>query len=245
MVKILYKWYRSCLNLVYPLKCFVCNSPISTEESQSEFLCPQCSLKIKFITSPICEKCGRPIAQSSNFKICSECNKKQKIFFDRAFSVAIYEGVWKELIHLFKYSKNDYLDKFLSGFLVELIHKNPFLKETDVIIPVPLYWQDKWRRGYNQTHLLACEVSKTTNISLGINLIKHKKIPSQTTLSGKERLKNVKKAFKLKNYKILENKKILLIDDVFTTGSTVNECSKVLRGAKVKSINVITLACSC
>ncbi len=138
------------------------------------------------------------------------------------------------------------LDKFLAGFLVELIRKNPSLKESDLIIPVPLHWQDEWRRGYNQTYLLAYQISRMTGIPILANrLIKYKKIPSQTTLSGKERFKNVKGAFKVKNSKILEDKKVLLIDDVFTTGSTVNECAKVLRKAKVRQVDIITFACSC
>ena len=216
-------------------------------------MCPICFSRIKFIIPPVCEKCGRPAYSRpyvgtggpSNSLLCPECNKKHNIFFDRAFSVALYEGVWKELIHLFKYGKNDCLDKFLAGFLIELIRKNSSLKESDLIIPVPLHWQERWRRSYDQTYLLAYEVSRMTNIPVCVDkLIKHKKIPSQTTLSGKERLKNVKGAFKINNPKILRDKKILLIDDVFTTGSTVNECTKELRKAKVRRVDVITLTCS-
>jgi competence protein ComFC len=242
VVKIPNKWYRYCVNLIYPLKCVVCNLPISLEELKSEFLCSFCLKKIKFIIPPVCEKCGRP----SNSPICSECNKKHNFSFEKAFSVALYEGIWKELIHLFKYNKNDRLDKFLAEFLVELILNNPYLKESDSIIPVPLHRWDRWKRGYNQTHLLAYWVSSMTGIPIWANnLIKHKKIPSQTTLSGKDRLKNIKGAFIVKKPKILKNKKVLLIDDVFTTGSTVNECSKVLLEAKASQVNVITLACSC
>ena len=241
MVKVLGEWYKSWVGTIYPLKCVVCNSSIPLKEIRSEFLCSDCFPQIKFVLEPACEKCGRP----SHSRICSECNKKHKLFFDRAFSVAIYEGIWKELIHLFKYGKNDCLDKFLAEFLVELIRKNPSFKKPDLIIPVPLYWQDKWRRGYNQTYLLAYQVSKMTSIPILANtLVKHKKIPSQTALSGKERLKNVKGAFRVNNFKILGDKKVLLIDDVFTTGSTVNECAKVLKEGKVKKVDVITLACS-
>ena len=250
MVKILHKWYRSCVNLIYPLECVVCHLPISMEELKSEFLCPTCFTKIKFITNPICGKCGRPVFQSvdtpSKRKFCPECNNKKYHFcFDRAFSVAIYEGVWKELIHIFKYSKNDYLDKFLSEFLIELIHKESSLKEFDLLIPVPMYWRDKLRREHNHTHLLSSQISKITGIPLLTNvLIKCKRIPSQTSLPGKERLKNVKGAFSVKNTLILKDKKVLLVDDVFTTGSTVNECAKMLRKAKARQVSVITLDCS-
>jgi competence protein ComFC len=242
VVEIIRKFSKSCINLIYPPKCVVCNSSLPAEESNNEYLCSGCFGKIKFVIHPICEKCGR----LSNSLICSKCNKKPKLFFNRAFHVAVYDGVFKELIHLFKYSKNDYLDRFLAGFLAETILKNQFLKESDFIVPVPLHWQEKWRRGYNQTELLACEVSKKTRMPVLSNrLVKHRKIFSQTMLSGKERLKNVKGAFKVKNSAILRNKKILLVDDVFTTGATVNECARQLQKAKVKQINIITLACSC
>jgi len=239
--EIIRKFCRSYINLIYPLKCVVCNSLFSAEESNNEYICSGCFKKIKFVITSICEKCGRP----SNSAICSKCNRNSKIFFNKAFHVAIYDGVFKELIHLFKYSKNDYLDRFLAGFFTEIIFQKPFLKESDFIVPVPLHWHEKLKRGYNQTELLACEVSKKTGIPVLSNkLIKHKNIFSQTALLGRERLKNIKGAFKVKNPGILENKKILLIDDVFTTGATANECAKELRKAKVKQINIITLACS-
>ncbi len=188
------------------------------------------------------KKCGRP----SNSPICLQCNKKPKLFFDRVFPVAIYGVVLKGLVHFFKYKKIDYLDRFLAGFLIEKIAENDDLKDVDFIIPVPMHWFDKFRRGYNQTELLACEISKTIKVPiLSDILVKHKRTVSQTTLSTKERVKNIKGAFKVKNPEILEGKKVLLIDDVFTTGATLNECSKMLRGAKVKHINALTLACIC
>lgn len=242
MIEILRKWYRACISFIYPLKCIVCNLSIPLEEINNEFLCSRCLAKIRFIMPPLCQKCGKP----SNSNICFECNTKHNIFFDRAFSIAVYEDVWKELIHLFKYNNNDYLDGFLASFLTKLIYENPFLKESDLIIPVPLYWQDRLKRGYNQTYLLACQISRNTDIPVCVEkLIKYKKTPSQTKLSRRERINNIKGIFKLKNHKILENKKIILIDDVFTTGSTVNECARMLREAKAKCVNVITLACSC
>ncbi|MDD5454690.1 MAG: ComF family protein [Candidatus Ratteibacteria bacterium] len=152
----------------------------------------------------------------------------------------------RELIHLFKYKKNDYLDKFLAGFLIEKILRGDDLKNADFIVPVPMHMFDKFKRGYNQTELLACQVSKIVGIPmLSDRLIKHKRIPSQTALSTEERFKNVKDAFTIKNSKILEGKTILLIDDIFTTGATLNECSKILRRAKVRHVNALTLACVC
>ncbi len=150
------------------------------------------------------------------------------------------------MIHLFKYGKNDYLDRLLAGFLIKKISESDDLKDIDFILPVPMHRFDKFKRGYNQTELLAREISKKIGVPiLSDRLMKCKRTPSQTTLSVKQRVKNVKDAFRVKNPEILENKNILLLDDVFTTGSTVNECAKEIRKARVKQINVITLACSC
>lgn len=158
----------------------------------------------------------------------------------------MYEDVFRELIHLFKYKRSDYLDNFLAEFLIRKILENDDFKNTDFIVPVPMHWFDKFRRGYNQAELLALRIGKIIGKPiLSDGLIKYKRIPSQTTLSMQKRIKNVKGAFKLKNSKILEGRKILLIDDVFTTGATLNECSKTLRFAKVKQINALTLACVC
>ncbi len=240
--KIFRKWVRFCLNIVYPLKCFACGLYLPVKEPGNEYICPDCFKKIKFITCSVCERCGRP----SNSPICLQCNKNPEIFFDRIFPVAMYEDVLRELIHVFKYKKSDYLDKFLAGFLVEKILESDGLKNVDFIVPVPMHWFDKLRRGYNQTELLAYHISKALGAPIvSDRLIKHKRIPSQTTLSGKEREENVKGAFRVKKPEILEGKKVLLIDDVFTTGATLNECSKMLRSAKAKHISALTLACVC
>jgi competence protein ComFC len=239
VLKILHNWYRHCLNIIYPLKCVVCSSPIPTSDFKSEFLCDACFKKIKFISSPIYEKGG----SLSSSQIYSPYNKKNELCFEKVFSVAVYEGVWKELIHIFKYKRYDCIDKFFAGLLAELVLGNLSLKMSDFIVPVPLHWQDRLRRGYNQTELLALQLSKLTSIPVFPKiLIKGRKTPSQTALSQSQRIKNVKDAFMLKNSERIKNKKVILVDDVFTTGSTVNECSKVLQEAKAGQVNVVTLA---
>lgn len=232
------KWYRYCLALLYPLECVICNCSISLESDNSQFLCSDCSKRIKFISPPVCEKCGRPFHST----ICSKCSR-DTLFFDTVRSVALYDGPWKELIYVFKYRRGEYLDRFLAEFIVRVIEKNQFLKRCDFLIPVPLYWLDRRRRGYNQASLLASQIGKLTSIPLLQNvLIKCKKVPSQTKLSMAQRLKNVTGAFTVRNPGTVKDKKILLIDDVFTTGSTANECAKVLKNSGASRVHVVTLA---
>lgn len=240
-VKILHNWYRYCLDLIYPLRCLVCSSAISPTDFKSEFLCVSCFKKIKFIPSPVYEK-GKLLPDFGGYP---RFNDKSKLYFEELSSVAVYEGVWKELIHTFKYKGDDCIDKFLAGLLAEMVLKNLSLKRSDFIVPVPLHWQDRRRRGYNQAELLALQLGRLTGVPVCTkNLVKSKKTPSQTKLSKNQRIRNVKGVFGLKNFQRIKNKKIILVDDVFTTGSTVNECSKVLKEANAAEVNVITLACS-
>ena len=117
------------------------------------------------------------------------------------------------------------------------------IKQYDIIIPVPLHKKRRKKRGYNQSELIAKELSKKLNIQLHRNIL-YKCInnPPQSSLNQEERKHNIKNAYILKNKKLINNKNILVFDDIYTTGNTVNECSKLLKSAKVNNIGVLTIA---
>ena len=118
-----------------------------------------------------------------------------------------------------------------------------FLKRYDIIVPVPISNKREKQRGYNQSMLIARQLCKQLNIELvGNSLIKSQNIIEQSKLSKEERQKNIQGAYKLINSKKIQNKKILLIDDVFTTGSTANECCKTLYKTKIKEVDILTIA---
>ena len=234
------------LNVVFPLHCKVCGKPI--RESMGYSVCEECLKTIKFIENPCCAKCGKPLNRTSFFSshnniLCVNC-KKHHYFFDYARSVGIYDSTLKKCIHLFKYYQEKKLTKPLGRFLVNYLSDNKeLLQGIDLIIPVPLHNNDLKKRGFNQSYLLAVEVGNYFSIPVNKDLlIKNRITTSQVKLSKSERGKNLLKAFLVKKPKSLKNKNILLIDDVFTTGTTVTECSRELKKALARHVWVLTLA---
>ncbi len=228
---------RKAISLIYPYKCILCGKTLPV--SYDEPICPICKERIKFLEGEkLCKICGKPLSSD----ICEECERgKNKFDFHRA--VAVYEGNWREIIHQYKYHEKFYLFKFLGKYLFQVYRANKIFQESDFIIPIPENYLDRIKRGYHQTYLLARYIGKKTGKKV-INeiLIKPKRIPSQTGLKAKERIKNVKGAYKVKSSKKIKDAKILLIDDVFTTGATINECSKKLKEKGAKEVYALTLA---
>ena len=154
-----------------------------------------------------------------------------------------YEGQIRSLILDYKFNEKSYLYLTFVNFLLknEKIFEN--IKKYDKIIPVPISNKRYKERGYNQSLLIAKEIAKITNLELVNNcIIKTKNIIEQSKLNKEEREKNIQGVYQLKNKKLIENKKILIFDDIYTTGNTVNECSKVLRNANPSKIGILVLA---
>ena len=149
----------------------------------------------------------------------------------------------RKIIINYKFNSKSYLYKTIVNFLLKNRKFFQILKSYDTIIPVPISKKRRKERGYNQSELIASEISKNIEISY-VNqcLFKTKNIVEQSKLGKEERLKNIQGAYQLYKPEIIKNKKILLVDDIYTTGSTVNECSKILNQAKPKKIGVLTIA---
>ncbi|TET06759.1 MAG: ComF family protein, partial [Candidatus Atribacteria bacterium] len=147
-------------------------------------------------------------------------------------------------IHLFKYYGEKKLAKPLGKLMVDYLLKNDeFKKKVDLIIPVPLHKNDLKKRGFNQSVLLGKVIGDYFSVPVGEKvLIKKKSTPFQVNLSKKEREKNILRSFSVEKPEEIKGKNILILDDVFTTGSTVEECAKGLKEARAKNIYVLTLA---
>ncbi len=186
-----------------------------------------------------CSLCSKPLRNAKNL-VCSNCLSR-KNYFNKGFSLFVYnESNIKKVIEYIKFYHKPHLVKFL-------MHYSNFIKELDIfedcdyLIPIPMHRDDIEERGYNQSAYIAKIISKITGIPVGFDiLIKTKKTKKQVGLKQKERLKNLSRAFDV--LKIPNNiRKITLIDDVFTTGSTINECAKILKRHNIKS-NFFTIA---
>ncbi|HCY19026.1 MAG TPA: amidophosphoribosyltransferase [Deltaproteobacteria bacterium] len=178
------------------------------------------------------------ISQEAEDHLCGTCIKKRRPF-SIARSIGIYEGVLLEAVQRLKYNGKTSLARPLAKLMTKEFSMNNY----NLIVPVPLHKTRLKERGFNQSLLLARELSKLYNLPIDyLNLRKIRATDPQVNLKGKERIENMKGAFAVKNGAGFKNKKILLIDDVYTTGATVTECSKVLKKAGAKTIDVLTLA---
>jgi len=206
---------------------------------EGEGLCEKCLDSIRLIKSPRCRCCGMPfISQEAEDHLCGTCIKKRRPF-SIARSIGIYEGVLLEAVQRLKYNGKTSLARPLAKLMTKEFSMNNY----NLIVPVPLHKTRLKERGFNQSLLLARELSKLYNLPIDyLNLRKIRATDPQVNLKGKERIENMKGAFAVKNGAGFKNKKILLIDDVYTTGATVTECSKVLKKAGAKTIDVLTLA---
>lgn len=176
--------------------------------------------------------------------LCGECRKKKR-YFTKAIAVGVYEGTLSEAIHIFKYQKKQAMAKHLNAVVTDALLQK--LADTDIIIPVPLHKRRLNERGFNQSLLIAHYLSKRLCIPLSIDGLQRVRwTRPQIELSKDERLKNVRGAFAigtgLKPDTILKNKTVVLVDDVYTTGATVNECAKVLKKAGANEVVVFTIA---
>ena len=199
-----------------------------------------CGICGKIDPNSLCKKCEKKIENQLDISIIKNVEDK---YFDELMSIFKYEGMVRKLILNYKFNEKSYIYMTFVNLLLKdkKIFEN--IKNYDTIIPVPISKKRQKERGYNQCELIAKEIAKKIKLEYRNNcLIKTKNIIEQNKLNKEEREKNIIGVYNLENGQLLENKKILLIDDIYTTGSTVNECSKILRKANPNKIGILTIA---
>lgn len=206
--------------MLFPQVCGICGI------INKDGLCNKCKIKLEGLV----ESCIIDIdLESKNF------NELIYIFK--------YEGLIRKLILDYKFNEKPYMYISIVDFILKNKKILEKLQKYDEIIPVPISKKRMKERGYNQSLLIAKKISKDVKISLQANcLVKTKNIIEQSKLNKEQRKQNIQNVYELKNKEILNNKQILLIDDIYTTGSTVNECAKILQEGSPKKIDVLVLA---
>lgn len=220
----------SFLDFIFPHRCTFCDS-ISAEP-----ICPKCADSVNFISPPLCDICGIPF-KSDVIKnhTCGDCMKKRR-HYSWARGVVVYDDASAKAIHRFKYGH----DTTYSAPLGSMMADYP-LEGFDLITPVPLHIKRLRVRGFNQSLLLANAIGKRKGIPVAPFILKRTRwTEPQVNLTGRERKVNVKGAFKVCGD--VREKRILIVDDVYTTGATVSECSKVLKRSGAKEVCVLTLS---
>ena len=241
------KALKSLIDLIYPPRCLICQAFLQDQNTvqggQDIPFCQTCFKEFTPIKSPICSLCGRPFSDGTEQdRICEECLRKRPSY-DIARAPYLYDGALMTAIHELKYAQRSHLadplgsllDSFAQTWIAEL--------KGSLIMPVPLHPKRLRARGFNQSLLLArCVASKTDSDLDFLSLRRTKFTKPQTGLSSEERKRNVRKAFEVVKRELVKGRTILLVDDVATTGSTLNECAKALKRAGADSVLCLVLA---
>ncbi len=232
-LKKLFKRFLSSALFSPKWTCNVCGTEIFNED----YFCESCKKQLPYIKGPICSHCGRVTLIPENY--CYTC-KGRLTSFEIARSVFDYRPPISTLIKSFKYDNKRYLAGYFAKELSYLYFRNSFC--CDFITFVPMTDKSKRKREYNQSELLAEELSKIIRIPVISLFDKVKETERQATLNRESRLKNLKGAFKLKARKLVKDKRILIVDDVSTTGTTAEILASIIMKAKANAVCLLTVA---
>ena len=231
--------FRGLVSLFYPASCAGCFAAVEPGEN----LCGVCEEKTPRISPPFCAKCSQPFAGAiTGSFICANCEGRV-LHFDAAVSVCRSRGVVRKVIHDFKYGRQLHLRHLVGRWLSETLTDARLAGQRfDLIVPVPLHPARQRERGFNQAELLALELHQRCGLPLGKVLQRTRYTTTQTQFDRRERMENLRGAFRLRRGCNVQGLRMLLVDDVLTTGSTLSECASVLKKAGALSVHAATAA---
>jgi len=232
---------QTMLDMLYPVRCPICRDIVIPKDRR---ICTACENKPQIITEPRCKKCSKPIELDQR-EYCSDCERRG-YHFEYGYSLWVYDSLMRKSISDFKYNfKKEYAKYYIQAIIINYEDKIKRMAP-DVIVPVPIHRSKYRERGYNQAEILAKGIGERLNIPvLPHLLIRNKKTLPQKQLNDKERLRNLQEAFGY-NHKIAHDytgkiDRILLVDDIYTTGSTIEACTSVLLHNQIKYVYFFTL----
>jgi len=238
---------KQLMHIIYPPQCVICGdflwqAPFDAGDSPDS-ICRSCTSGFCTIDVPFCTICGIPFgSEAIENHPCEDC-LRTKPHFQAAYAPYRYEGSVLEAVLKLKYGQKTYVADALGPLLTEFVKTRFMSHEPFLTMPVPLHPKRLRERGFNQSLLLARHIAKKLNTELDfLSLTRTKQTVPQTTLSKKDRRKNVQDAFVLGDPHAVRRKNILLVDDVATTGNTLNECARVLALGGAKAVFCVTLA---
>ena len=219
MIKIIEK----VINLIYPQVCSICG---------------------KLNTKSLCNKCKSELEKEFEYKIDNYSKDSNKNFMEHHYFFK-YKNLIRSQILSYKFQEKPYIYKTISTFLENKQKNFEKLKKYDIMIVVPISRKRKKQRGYNQSELIAKEIAKIISLKIEKNILyKVKNTAPQSSLNKRQREENVKQVYKVRNIEKIKDQKILIFDDIYTTGNTVNECARTLieAGLSRKNIDILTIA---
>ncbi len=233
--------FEAGLTLLYPSVCQLCESHRAT--AAEGFVCSHCWLAVRFIKPPFCERCGLPCEGEITTPFeCANCHDLE-LQFSSARSAVAAKGVVLDVIHRYKYQRALWFEPFLADLLLRAALPVLRAEPWDLIVPVPLYSTKQREREFNQAERLASRLAQALNLPLNAQLVR-RVLPTrtQTLLTRKQRAENVRRAFAARPGSPLQGRRVILVDDVLTTGATTSACAETLKGMGASEVCVWTVA---
>jgi ComF family protein len=235
------QWFNAGLSLLYPEACQLCGG--DRAKAAEGFVCAQCQSQVKFIRPPFCQRCGLPFEGDLTTPFeCGNC-RDLDLHFRSARSAVVARTVVREAIHRFKYQRAQWFEPFLTGLLLREAVPAVRGEQWDLIVPVPLHPTKEREREFNQAARLATHLSRATQIPMNARLLRRVVFTNtQTRLTRTQRTANMAGAFAVDAKIKLNGERVVLVDDVFTTGATTSACARALRRAGAGEVCVWTVA---
>lgn len=230
-----YRISEIVLDLMFPPRCPLCDHVIEFRKGD---ICGECVKRVKPISGSVCMKCGKPLEEEKEY--CFDCKTKKHLYV-QGISAFEYRDIAAS-IYRFKYGERQEYAAFFGRCMARKLEKKIKQWKAEALVPVPVHPSRKRERGYNQAELLAKEIAVRTGVPMRCDIVaRSKKTMPQKSLDGVQRQNNLKKAFKILKNDVKLNT-IVIIDDIYTTGSTVDAMAAILRTAGVKNIYYAALA---
>lgn len=230
-------------DLVFPPRplCPFCGRPFPP--IHGILLCRQCLGRLPFVLPPVCEVCGKPLRLSgAGAGRCLDCARHGR-FFGMARAVGLYEGLLREGIHQFKYQGRRGLGEAFASLMFSRLNAEPRMRRPDLLVPVPISPGKLHRRGFNQAALLALGIGRRLGRPVAMDgLRRERDTLAQNRLGAGQRRHNISGAFAATQPATVSGRSVLLVDDIYTTGVTADECARALLRAGAREVNVLTLA---
>lgn len=228
-------WKDDLYRLFFPPRCAVCDTVLGRKETG---ICEDCGKRLPYVAEPTCMRCGKPIAHDLTL-YCGDC-RRHRHRFDRGFAVFVYTKEMQESIARFKYRDRQEYALFYARELERKRRAAGY--EAEMLVPVPVHRRKLSSRGYNQAKLIAEEMERLSGIPSAEAVLRRRDTLPQKELTRRERLSNMAEAFQSNPEIPVQGKRILLVDDIFTTGSTVDLCADVLKRAGASEVSFATVA---
>ena len=218
------RFFLKMTELLYPRRCPLCDGILGGGE---RLLCGDCAEKLEFLRGPRCFRCGKPLDWEER-EYCGDC-LRQKHWFERNLSPFPYEGIYRQSVLRFKYSGRQEYARFYSAAILRCFGEKIRKWKPEVLIPVPIHRERLLKRGYNQAEVLAGNLGRELGIPVSARaVVRRKNTEAQKLLDRRERRKNLELAFAA-GPEIRAWKSVLIVDDIYTTGSTVDAAAKILK----------------